>query len=294
MREKSPHLYGILVTAAGVLLLTPDGLLVRLISTDTATLLFWRGLLFSIGIFGFYLFRRGSATAGIVRAMGRRGLLAALLFTFSTFFFVLALTHTSAANALVIISTAPLFAALFSWLILKESIHLTTWIAIGICIGGISVIFIGSVGGGSRHGDFYAIVCAFMIAGQITTVRHARSIDMVPSLGISGVLTALIALPFSAPIAITGLDFFYLCILGLVILPGAFGLITIGPRYISAPEVSLLMLMESILGPFWVWLVLAEVPSQETVIGGAIVIMTLVIHTGIAYRRNRRPALAAN
>ncbi|MDF2367546.1 DMT family transporter [Sneathiella sp.] len=293
MREKSPHLYGILVTAAGVLLLTPDGLLVRLVAADSATILFWRGLLFAIGIFGFYLLRCGSDTVGLVRAMGRRGLLAALLFTFSTCFFVLALTHTSAANALVIISTAPLFAALFSWLILKESIPLSTWIAIGICIGGISLIFIGSVGGGSRHGDFYAILCAFMIAGQITTVRHARNIDMVPSLGISGILTALFALPFSAPLAITGLDFTYLCILGLIVLPCAFGLITVGPRYISAPEVSLLMLMESILGPFWVWLVLAEVPRPETVLGGAIVIATLVIHTGIAYRKNR-PVPAAS
>jgi drug/metabolite transporter (DMT)-like permease len=126
-----------------------------------------------------------------------------------------------------------------------------------------------------------------MIAGQITTVRHARNIDMVPSLGISGILTALFTLPFSMPFAITGLDFTYLSILGLIILPGAFGLITVGPRYISAPEVSLLMLMESILGPFWVWLVLAEVPRKETVIGGAIVITTLIIHTGIAYRRSR-------
>ncbi|MBO0334248.1 DMT family transporter [Sneathiella sp. CAU 1612] len=287
MREKSPHLYGVLITAAGVLLLTPDGLLVRLIGADSATILFWRGILFSIGIFGFYLLRRGVATLGLVQAMGKRGLLAALLFSLSTCFFVLAITHTSAANALVIIATAPLFAALFSWLILKETISLSTWIAIGVCIGGISLIFLGSVGGGSRDGDFYAIICAFMIAGQITTVRHARSVDMVPSLGIAGLLTALIALPFSAPLAITGLDFMYLCILGLIVLPCAFGLITIGPRYISAPEVSLLMLMESILGPFWVWLVLAEVPRPETFIGGAIVIATLVIHTGVAYRKSR-------
>ncbi|MCC3304559.1 DMT family transporter [Sneathiella sp. HT1-7] len=287
MKEKSPHLYGILITAAGVLLLTPDGLLVRLIGADSATILFWRGLLFAIGIFGFYLLRRGSTTIGLIKAMGRRGVIAALLFTFSTCFFVLALTHTSAANALVIISTAPLFAALFSWLILKETIPLFTWVAIGICIGGISLIFLGSVGGGSRHGDIYALVCAFMIAGQITTVRHAKNIDMVPSLGISGLFTALIALPFSAPLAITGLDFTYLCILGLVVLPSAFGLITIGPRYISAPEVSLLMLMESILGPFWVWLVLAEVPRPETILGGTIVITTLVIHTAIAYRKSR-------
>ena len=292
MAKISPHLYGILITAAGVLILSPDGLLVRLIATDSATLLFWRGLLFSLGIFGFYFFRHGFGIRDTIRAMGRRGLLAAALFCLSTIFFVLAVTHTSVANALVIISTAPLFAALFSWLILKESILPSTWIAIAVCTGGISLIFIGSIGGGSRYGDLSAIVCAFMIAGQITTVRHARSIDMVPSLGFAGLLTAILALPFASPLAVTSSDVTYLVLLGLVVLPLAFGLITVGPRYISAPEVSLLMLLESIFGSFWVWLVLDEMPRPETLGGGAVVITTLIIHTGIAYRRRQNGVVA--
>ena len=292
MAKISPHLYGILVTAAGVLILSPDGLLVRLIETDSATLLFWRGLLFSLGIFGFYFLRHGFGIRDTVRAMGRRGLLAAVLFCLSTIFFVLAVTHTSVANALVIISTAPLFAALFSWLILKESILPSTWIAIAICTGGISLICMGSIGGGSRYGDLSAIVCAFMIAGQITTVRHARSIDMVPSLGFAGLLTAILALPFASPLAITSSDVTYLILLGLVVLPLAFGLITVGPRYISAPEVSLLMLLESIFGSLWVWLVLDEMPRPETLGGGAVVITTLIIHTAIAYHRRQRSVAA--
>lgn len=286
----SPHLRGILITAAGVIILSPDGLLVRLVAADSATILFWRGLFFGLAIFGFYFLRRGLGAVNLIRVMGRRGLIAAAFFSLSTCFFVLAITHTTVANALVIIATAPLFAAVFSWLVLKEPIPVATWIAIITCIGGISLIFMGSLGGGSRQGDFYAILCAFMIAAQVTTVRHARTIDMVPSLGIAGLLTALLALPFSAPLAVTGLGFAYLGVLGLLVLPLAFGLITVGPRYISAPEVSLLMLMESVLGPFWVWLVLNEVPDNETVLGGAIVISTLMVHTGHAYFKKRRPA----
>jgi len=291
MKEKSPHLYGLLITAAGVAILSPDGLLIRLVTADGATILFWRGLLFAVGILGYYFIRRGLGTFTLIRTMGLRGLLAGFLFCFSTCFFVLAITHTSVANALVIIATAPLFSALFAWLILKESVFLSTWITIIVCVGGISLIFMGSLGGGSRHGDFYAILCAFMIAGQITTVRHAKNLDMVPSLGIAGILTALIALPFASPLAITSISFGYLCILGLFVLPIAFGLITVGPRYISAPEVSLLMLMESILGPFWAWLVLHEVPERETVVGGAIVITTLIIHTGVTAWKKRRAAV---
>ena len=287
MAKLPPHLYGILITIAGVLILSPDGLLVRLVSVDSWTVLFWRGLLFSIGILGFYLFRYGVGTVGLIKVMGRRGLLAAGLFTLSTTFFVLAITHTSVANALVIIATAPLFAALFSWIFLKETISLSTWIAILVCIGGISLIFIGSMGGGSRIGDLYAIACAFGIAGQVTTVRHARSVDMVPSLGLAGIMTAIIAFPLATPLSINGEDLTYLCLLGLLVLPIAFGLITIGPRYISAPEVSLIMLLESIFGPLWVWLVLSEVPRPETVTGGALVIITLIIHTAVTYRKKQ-------
>ena len=290
----SPHLFGLLVTAAGVIVLSPDGLLVRLIATDSASLLFWRGLFFSTAIFAFYLLRYGAGkVVSLLTNMGRRGVIAALFYSLSSVFFVLAITHTSIANALVIIATAPLFAAVFSWLFLKESVALHTWIAILVCIGGISLIFMGSLGGGSRFGDFCALGAACMISGQFTTVRHAKDLDMVPSLGIAGLFMAAFALPFATPLAVSGESFAYLALLGLVVLPLALALITIGPRYISAPEVSLLILLESILGPFWAWLALDELPTQETVFGGIIVISTLIIHTALTLRRNRRLARQA-
>lgn len=287
--KMSPHLFGILVTAAGVIVLSPDGLLVRLVSADSATVLFWRGLLFSAAIFAYYLLRHGAkGVAGLLRNLGKRGLIAALFYSLSSTFFVLAITHTSIANALVILATAPLFAAMFSWLFLKESIAVYTWVAILVCIGGISLIFMGSLGGGSHFGDFCALVAAFMISGQFTTVRHAKDMDMIPSLGLSGLLMAIFALPFAAPLAISGSSFAYLCLLGLVVLPVAMALITVGPRYISAPEVSLLILLESILGPIWAWIFLGEIPTQATVLGGGIVISTLILHTVLTLRRNRR------
>lgn len=283
MANLSPHLYGTLITALGVIVLSPDGLLIRLIGADGWTVLFWRGLFFAGSIWGFYILRHGRSSVGLLKVMGTRGILAASLFSLSTIFFVLAITHTSVANTLVIIATAPLWAAVLSRIFLKEHISALTWIAITICIGGISLIFIGSLGGGNRAGDIYALICAFGLAGQITTVRHARDIDMVPSLGMSGLMVALIAFPFSDPGSVTTEGFAYLALLGFIILPIAFSLITIGPRYIPAPEVSLIMLLESILGPLWVWLILKEVPHSETLIGGALVITTLVLHSTLGY-----------
>lgn len=285
MNKLSPHLYGTLITILGVCILSPDALLIRLISVDSWTILFWRGLLFGTAILGFYFLRHRGGFASIIKVMGPRGIMAAVFFTISTLFFVLAITHTSAANALVIIATAPLFAALLSRIFLKEKIALSTWISILVCIGGISLIFMGSMGGGSRMGDIFAIICAFGLASQITTVRHARDVDMVPSLGLSGYMVAAVTFPLAMPLGVTTVDVGYLVLLGFVVLPCAFALITIGPRYISAPEVSLLMLLESILGPLWVWLVLQEVPKNGTLIGGAIIIMTLVINSSLAYRQ---------
>ncbi|WP_334130226.1 DMT family transporter [Sneathiella sp.] len=291
----SPHLFGLLVTIAGVLALSPDALLIRLVAADSASVLFWRGIFFSITIFGFYSLRFGAG--GVVarlRVLGRRGLLAALFYSLSSTFFVLAITHTSIANALVIIATAPLFAAVFSWIFLKEAIRLPTWIAIFVCLGGIGLIFAGSLESGSYFGDFCALMTASMISGQFTTVRHAKDLDMVPSLGISGLLMAAFALPFAAPLSLTGESFAWLALLGFVVLPIAIGLITIGPRYISAPEVSLLLLLESFFGPLWAWMALGEVPTRETVLGGAIVISTLILHTVLTLRQGRRTADAAS
>ncbi len=288
MPNLPPHLYGTLITALGVIILSPDGLLIRLISVDSWTTLFWRGLFFASTILTFYILRRGAGALKSFQVMGRRGFLAAACFTVSTIFFVLAVTHTNVANALFIIATAPLFAALLSWIFLGEKIRLPTWIAIVFCLGGIGLIFLDSIGGGSRLGDFYAIICALGLAGQITTVRHARSIDMVPSLALSGYMVAAISLPLATPSAVTSQDIFYLILLGVVILPCAFSLITIGPRFIPAPEVSLLMLLESIFGPLWVWFVIHENPGFGVLTGGAVVITTLFIHSCLGYRKNRR------
>ncbi|MEH6403319.1 MAG: EamA family transporter [Sneathiella sp.] len=288
MRNLTPHMFGTLLTILGVLVLTPDGLLVRLISVDAWTILFWRGIFFSIGILGFYFVRYRLNTINIIRRMGFRGIQAAFFFASSTIFFVHAIQNTSVANVLVIIATAPLFSALISRVFLKEHVSNSTWIAILVSCGGIGVLFYGSLTGGNRLGDLFALASAISIASQITTVRLSKHTDMVPSLGISGIIIALFVLPMATPLSVTSSDFSILMLLGLVILPIAFGLITVGPRYIAATEVSLIMLLETFLGPIWVWLVIGEAAESETLIGGALVLGTLIIHTLYNARRRAR------
>ncbi len=293
MPKISDHLYGTLLTALGVLVLTPDGLLVRLISAEAWTLLFWRGLLFGTAILGFYFLRYGSGAIFRFRNIGWLGLQASLLFTLSTLFFVQALHHTSVANTLVLIATAPFFAALLSRIFLKEKISRSTLLAILVSCGGIAFIFKGGLSSDHLMGDMFALASALSIASQITTVRRSRSVDMVPSLGFSGILVALIALIFAETLSVSSTDMGLLLILGFIVLPIAFGLITIGPRYIPAAEVSLLMLLETFLGPLWVWLAIGEEPSFETLIGGGLVLTTLAVHTIYNARVRARGAVSA-
>lgn len=273
------HVKGLLITTAGVLAITPDSLLVRLIEADDWTLLFWRGLLQGIGILlGCAVIYR-ARFFGTVVAIGRAGLWFAVIFAVGTVFFILSLGLTKVANTLFIVSSAPLFAALISWLFLGERPPVRTWIAIACALFGIAVIASGSIEQGERSllGDLAAVAAALSMAGSFSIARHARARTLVPAMGLAGLVTAVLAIPLAAPLSIAAADVLWLATMGLVVLPLGFGLMTVGPRYLPASEVSLLLLLEAVLGPFWVWLALGEHPGATGLVGGAIVLGTLAI-----------------
>ena len=289
MSTLSDHMKGVLLTAGGFIVISPDALIIRLISADSWTLMFWRGLLSAVGLFALIALRYGGGVFHRFRVIGRRGALATVMFTISSICFVTAITHTTAANALIIISVSPLFAAGFSLIFLGERVALRTWIAIAAAFGGIAIIFLPALGevriaGQGLTGDLAALGTAIALAGYFTILRQAKDIDMTPSLAYSGLLTAAIVLGLATPLAVTVADMGYLALLGLVISPVSFALISAGPRYISAPEVGLLMPVETVLGPIWVWLVLAESPGPYALAGGAVVIGALVAHALAAQR----------
>lgn len=276
-----------LMATLGVIVLSPDGLILRLVEVDRWSVVFWRGLLMAVALTAFIVLRHRGAAARQARAVGRRGLLAAALFAASTVLFVSSITLTTVANTLVIVSAAPLFGAVMSYLFLHERLPLHTWLAILAAVLGILVIFHGSLGGGALVGDLCALGTAFCMAGNLVVIRHARAVSMLPAMALSGVLAAVFVLPLASPLALTMRDAGLLLLLGLIVLPVSFGLITTAPRYIPAPEVSLIMLLEAILGPLWVWLALAEVPGPETFVGGGVVLGTLAVHSSLTLRRRR-------
>jgi len=275
---RSDQVRGMTVTTLGVLIISPDALIVRLVEADLSTLLFWRGLLTGAAIFAFHALRHGRGALAHYRAIGGPGLLAGAILGVGTVLFVASIRHTSVANTLVIVTAEPLFAAVFSFVFLRERIARRTWMAVLCAVGGMTVILWGSLGGGTLLGDLCAVGAACCLAGNLTVVRYARSVDMVPSVALSGLVAALLVTPFAAPLSPGPMDAALLAILGMVVLPLSLALITLGPRYLPAPEVGLLLLLETLLGPFWVWLGIGEVPPATTFLGGAVVIATVATH----------------
>ncbi|MGF1593932.1 MAG: DMT family transporter [Kiloniellaceae bacterium] len=290
------HHKGLLLTSLGVLVLTPDTLLVRLIDAEPFTLLVWRGVLQALGILAILAVLYRGRLAAPFHAVGRWGLLLAVVFAVCTLFFILALSLTTVADVLVIIAAAPLSAAVFSRVFLGEGVPPRTWIAIGLTLVGIAILVFEDLGAGSLLGDLAAVICALCIGATFTITRHARAVSMVPAMALAGVATAAAALPLAllletGPFLFAGTQLGYTLVMGLAVVPVSFALITLGPRYLPAAEVGLLMLLETVLGPLWVWLVLAEYPGDLALLGGSLVVLTLAGHA-LAANRRRQPALS--
>jgi len=284
MNQLPAHTKGLIVSIAGIIVLSPDSLLVRLISADPWTLLFWRGLLMAIGVgLGLFInYRRRLLQAFL--DIGRTGLLAGALMGIGTTLFVQALDRTTVANVFIIIGIGPLFAALLGRIFLKEAVYLRTWLAIGGALVGIWIAVANDGQSGRLVGDLCAAVAALCHACYLILLRSAQDVDMTPTVAVGGLFVAVAVWAPAAPLSLTSTGVAYSLLLGLVVLPVSLALIAIGPRYLPAPEVNLVMLLEIVLGPYWVWLVLDEEPGIRAIVGGAIVLAVLALHSAAALR----------
>jgi drug/metabolite transporter (DMT)-like permease len=287
-RRLSHHGMGLLLTTVGVLVLTPDSLMIRAVDVDAPTLLFWRGLLMFLVLTSVTLVRLGKGAAAEFRSIGLPGLVVAALFGSQLILFVTSVSNTSVANTLVIFATAPLFTAVLSWVFLGERVQRRVWIAVIVCLGAVIFIFVGSIGDGRLGGDLAAVGAAIAMAAGLTITRRGRAVSMVPAWGLGGGIAAAAVFAVADPLSVEGSDWLILLGSGLFILPIAFGLIAHGPRRLSAPETGLLMLLETILGPLWVWWFLAEQPNDEALIGGTIVVGVLVANSMLGLRETSR------
>ncbi len=287
MTQHTDHLKGLLIGASGVLILSPDALLIRLLAIDSATLMFWRGVGLFVVIGAIVVARHGRRSTGIVTSMGWPGAILACSYAATCGLFVIGINNTGTANVLVILASSPLFAALFGWFLIRERIERMTLVAILIGMAGVVIAASDRVGPTNLTGNVAAIGCAILLGLNFSLLRLSRGRDMTPAFALGGAILAAVSLSFAAPTSVPLDKLVYLIILCGFVQPISFVLIMQAPRYLPAAEANLLMLLESVLGPLWVWIMLSENPTSAAVSGGGIILMTIAAHSLVRLRRSK-------
>ena len=276
---------GSLLAFIGVMFITPDSLLIRLSTLDTWGLLFYRGAIpFVVVLLSLVLIYR-SKLIKLVFAMGWAGILYAITFTATNITFIVSIQNTNVANTLVMVAMAPMLSAVLSIFFLNEKPDKKTLIAILITFFSVVYIFYDSVKIGNFFGDIFGLITALGLAFNAIIIRYAKNRNLVPAAVIGKLFVAIFAIFFVENLRLGGIDLYVIPIMGVMCVAIPFVLITIAPRFITAAEVNLFFLLETIIGPIWVWMEIKEQPSIETISGGLIIILTIAVHSFLALKK---------
>ena len=278
---------GSLLAFVGVMFITPDSLFIRLASIETWSLLFYRGAIPFITVLLSLLIIYKSNFFKIFLSTGYPGVAYSITFALTNITFIISIQNTNVANTLVMVALAPMLSAILGLIFLKENPERKTWIAIIITTLAAIYIFYDSIQIGNFLGDIFGLITALGLAVGAVIVRSAKNRNLVPSAVVGKLFVAIIALFFVESFELSNKDLIIvpaMCILCVAI---PFVLVTIAPRFITAAEVNLFFLLETILGPIWVWMVIKEQPTLETIQGGLIIILTIAVHSVLAIKKTQ-------
>lgn len=276
-----------LMIAAGFCWST-GGILVRSADLrDPWEIVFWRSVFMVVFVAAVLAIQnRGRVVAKVV-ASGMPGVWTGLALGATFFFFILSVTQTTVANTLVLMSIGPFFAALAGRVFLGEHVPARTWIAIAVALTGVLLMFADSLGTGEFAGNLLALGVPVAFAANVVLLRkHRASVDLVPSVLIAGLFAIVVAAPLAWPFTPTVRDLVVLGVMGMAQVGAGCVLMTVASRYLTAGEIGLLGLLETILGPIWVWLGVGERPAPLALAGGGIVLGALLANA-VAGRRSR-------
>lgn len=277
---------GLFITTAGGLLFTLDLPLLRLSLADYWTMVFARGLFLFLSISAVWFLLRQFSRDRFAYLAGGAGLAVAATNTIANITYIGAITETSAANVVFITALIPVITAFLSRIFIGERAHAFTWLATLLSFFGVAIIVRDGVSSGHLLGDLMALVSAICTASAFTIIR-ASGRNVATSLAIGSLASALIALFFfqahpatlAAPAAFGMPAWVWIAANGLLAIPLASTLIANGPRFLPSADVSMFFLLETVLTPVWIWLLFGELPSAAVLVGGAIVVVTLVVHS---------------
>ena len=286
MKNLSDQKKGSLMAFVAVMFITPDSLFIRLSNVETWSLVFYRGIIpFVLVFIGMLLIYR-LKFFNLLRSNGYYGLAYVLTFSVTNIAFVVSIQNTNVANTLIMIATAPMLSAILGSFFLRENPDKKTWVAIFITFFSALFIFYDSIKLGNFFGDILGFVAAMGLAVGAVIIRSAKRYNLVPSAVVGKLIIALFAMFFVKDYSLNNNDIYIVPLMCVMCVAIPFVLVTIAPRFITAAEVNLFFLLETIIGPIWVWLIIKEQPSPETIVGGAIIVLTIATHSFLKLKKS--------
>ncbi len=283
--KNRPKSYGNFLALVGVLILTPDTMVMRFSNLDRWPLMGWRGVLMGLTLIIFWqLFKCSNSEKNISSIYSWPGIIVIFSFAINSVTFTLGIQETSVMVVLTAVATMPVFAALFSIFLMKESQGLSGWATIIFAMVGVVIVVsdgnnaVGQPEGSSILGAVYGCITASGLALAFTMARKHPELEIIPAAAIGSLLSGIFGFLLSTEDSIFTAPVWTIISMGVLILPVSFGLISIAPRYTTSSIVSLIMLMEMVIGPFWVWIAIGEKPSVTMILGAFLVITVIFFH----------------
>ena len=240
-------------------------------------ILFLRSFFFLLALIAFLFVTYKKNTFNIIKESGLPGLLGGFVLSFSFVAFVVAMSNTTVANVVFIISTQTMFLAIFGYFYLKEKVSLIGLISILLAMSGIIIMVGDSISGGSLFGNIVALAIPINFAILVMIIRKNIKVDMVPAIFYSGIFSLIYGFFLAESFEFTKHDLWMGFLLGVPQLAVSFICITIGSRTVESATVGILMLMETLCAPLWVWLFLNEIPPISVFIGGTVIISAIIL-----------------
>lgn len=292
------HRLAIVLTAAAPVVWSTGGLGVRLLDYSPWVILFWRGLFMACTVFLWSLANakpvNGARRISVFGPALRHGSWVVLFIAMSFILYVLSVKNTTVADSLLLQGTAPIFIVVLGWIVLREPVRGVTIAAVLMVISGILVIMLPSLTHGGFSGNVFGLLKALVFAAGTIGIRRKKEIGLVPTMAVAAAVSAVVAAGVAVSrdisLAVDGVSLLILLYLGIVQVGVGFILFVRWSRFLEASETGLLVILEAILGPLWVWIVLSERPSVPTIAGGVIILTALIAHT-LIYTKRVEPVL---
>ena len=285
MKNLNSQQKGSLLAFIAVMFITPDSLFIRLSNIETWGLLFYRGAIpFFVVLIGLLFFYKKKFFRALLN-IGYPGIFYVFSFSACNITFIISIQNTNVANTLIMIAMAPMLSAILGAIFLKEMPDFKTWIAIFITLFAVTYIFFDSIELGNFYGDIFGLITAFGLACNAVLARFAKDRDLVPSAVIGKLCVAIFAFFFVDSFVLVNSDIIIVPLMCIMCVAIPFVMVTIAPRFIPAEEVNLFFLLETVIGPIWVWFIIKEQPSMEVLQGGIVIITTIAIHSYLKLKK---------